>query len=227
MYKRLLPYDIYERHKKIGSLITPEKSIVDIGGELNHLSNFCNVKSIIVANLSSGDVIIKKDKLPFERNSFDIACAIDVLEHMPKKERKAFIEKLIFIARDQVIMSFPIYTKEHQIYEKETIIWLKKRGENVKYLEEHLKYGLPRNEEIQQIFKNMKTHFSYSGDININKVLFRIYMFDPKVKIIRRLVYITKLLLYILTNDIFYALLINKKMSPKVNRLYISIQINK
>jgi len=85
MYKRFLPYDIYERHKKIGHIIGKGKSVVDVGGELEHLSQFCKPSKIIVANLTKGDVIISKDKLPFKNKSFDIACAIDVLEHIPKK----------------------------------------------------------------------------------------------------------------------------------------------
>ena len=60
--KYFLPYDIYERHKFVGSLIENGQTVVDIGGELNLLSQFCRPAEIIVANLTSGDIIIKKNK---------------------------------------------------------------------------------------------------------------------------------------------------------------------
>ena len=136
MYKLFLPYDVFERHKKVGSMIDSDQTVVDIGGELNHLSQFCSPKKIIVANLSSGDIIISEDKLPFKRKSFDVVCAIDVIEHIPKKNRKIFLENLLEIASQKVILSFPIGTKRHIAYEKEIQTWLMKKGE--KTLEEKL-----------------------------------------------------------------------------------------
>ena len=58
MYKLLLPYDVYERHRKVASFIKENETVVDIGGELDHLSQFINPKKLIVANLRNGDVII-------------------------------------------------------------------------------------------------------------------------------------------------------------------------
>ena len=57
-FKLFLPYDVYERHRKVGSFIKENESVIDVGGELNHLSQFCSAKKIIVANFASRDVII-------------------------------------------------------------------------------------------------------------------------------------------------------------------------
>ena len=227
MYKRFLPYDVYERHKKIGSYINNGKSIIDIGGELEHLSQFCHPNKIVVANLTSGDVIISEDKLPFENNSFDIACAIDVLEHIQKKERKSFIDNLVKVAREKVVLSFPIYSKSHDSDEKETIDWLKKKGESVKYLEEHVKYGLPTTNEIKNITQNMDIEMTYSGNLKLNKIIFKIFMFDPKIKIIRKSIFFIKKLYYLISNDIVYLILGDKKLSNQVNRAYLTIKVNK
>lgn len=223
MNKLFLPYDIYERHREIGSLIGKNKTVLDIGGELGHLDKFCKPKKIVVANLNTGDVIIKKNTLPFKKNSFDIVCAIDVLEHIPKKDRRQFVQRLIDVASSKVILSFPISSKRHLEYEKETLEWLKKHGQNIDYLKEHVRLGLPTINEIKTITKSYKNKISFSGNIAINRIIFKFYMFDPKLKGVRKLTYILKHLAYLSTNQILYVGLTNKHFSENVNRAYVTV----
>jgi len=225
--KLFLPYDVYERHRKAGNFIKDNQSVVDIGGELDHLSQFCNPSKIIVANLETGDVIISKNSLPFDKNSFDVVCSIDVLEHLPKKDRPRFVSKLIDIAVKRVILSFPIGTSKHIEYEKETQKQLQKKSANVNYLKEHIKYGLPTMDEISQLIKRKHSRIFYSGNITFNKYLFYFYMFDPQIKYLRKLIYFGKLIFNFLTNPLFYLLLSNKKFSNSVNRAYLIIEKDK
>ena len=44
-------------------------------------------------------------ELPFERNEFDIACAIEVLEHVPDPERT--LAEMVRVARSHVLLSVP------------------------------------------------------------------------------------------------------------------------
>ena len=224
MFKYLLPYDVFERHKKVGSLISQEDTVVDIGGELNHLSQFCSPKKIVVANLASGDVIITKGALPFKKKSFDVACAIDVLEHIPKIDRKKFIENLINISSKKAILSFPIATTRHNQYERETLDWLKKIGKDVNYLEEHIKFGLPEKTEIEELTESLSVSLTYSGDITLNKIMFRIFMFDPKIKYLRRIIYFIKKIFNFFSNEILYLILSDKNYSESVNRAYLIIK---
>ncbi|KKR58773.1 MAG: hypothetical protein UU05_C0002G0031 [Candidatus Curtissbacteria bacterium GW2011_GWA1_40_47] len=224
MSRFFLPYDVYERHKKVASFIETGQTVVDIGGELGHLSQFLSGVKVTVANLKSGDVIISEDYLPFDKNSFDIVCSIDVLEHLPTAERKKFIARLTSVAAKKIILSFPIGTKMHNLQEKKIIRWLKKKGKNVQYLEEHIKYHLPRPKEIKKLTNLKKTQIVYSGNIYINKYLFYFYMFDPQIKFIRQIVYFTKLLINFLSNPILYAFLSNRKFADTVNRAYLIIE---
>ncbi len=224
MFKYFLPYDVFERHKKVGTFIKNNETVVDIGGELNHLIQFCSPTKIIVANLKSGDIIIAKDKFPFKRNSFDVACAIDVLEHIPKKRRKKFVENLFNIASKKIILSFPVGTKRHRIYEREIHVWLKRRGESIVYLNEHIKYGLPTKNEIEELIKGYKAELNYSGNIFINKVLFKIFMFNPKIKFTGKIIHFLKLLFNLITNNFFYLLITNRGYSEVVNRVYVVIE---
>lgn len=225
MYKLLLPYDVYERHRKVASFIKDNETVVDIGGELDHLSQFIHPKKLIVANLRNGDVIISKGELPFAKSSFDVVCAIDVLEHIPKAKRGQFINSLLVTASKKVIMSFPIATASHTQYEKETLKWLQANGKNVEYLEEHVRFGLPTNEQIEKLTNHLTVDTSYSGNITVNKILFRIFLIDPQIKFIRKLVYMLKLIFNILTNSIFYIFLVDKPYSNLINRAYLVIYI--
>ena len=224
MNKYSLPYDVYERHKKVGSLIKGQKTVLDVGGEMNHLSQFTSAKKITVANLDSGDVIITKDILPFAKDSFDVATAIDVLEHIPQDKRKKFVKNLLDVAAELVIISFPIGTKRHIEYEKKILEWLKRQGREIDYLKQHVAYGLPTQAEIRKIAENHDTRVIFSGDINLNKLLFKISIFDPHIKIIRKMVYFAKLIFNFLTNPFFYRLLADKSYSENVNRAYLIIK---
>ena len=226
-YKLFLPYDVYERHMTVGNLIKKNETVIDVGGELDHLSQFCNPAKIVVANLTGGDVIITRDNLPFAKKSFDVVSSIDVLEHLPKKDRPRFVSKLIDIAVKRVILSFPIGTSKHIEYEKETQKQLQKKSANVNYLKEHIKYGLPTMDEISQLIKRKHSRIFYSGNITFNKYLFYFYMFDPQIKYLRKLIYFGKLIFNFLTNPLFYLLLSNKKFSNSVNRAYLIIEKDK
>ena len=225
--KQFLPYDIYERHKVVGSLIENGETVVDIGGELNHLSKFCKPAKLIVANLKSGDVIIKKNKIPFEKKSFDVVTSIDVLEHIPKSNRREFINRLLEVTKKRLILSFPVGTPKHIAYEKKIQNLLKKKGDNVQYLNEHIAFGLPNITEIGKYSSNHKTKVFYSGNITINELLFRLFIFDPKVKYFRKFIYFFKLSFNLITNPILYHFLTFKNYSDSVNRAYMVIEKNR
>lgn len=224
MNKNLLPYDIYERHRKVAEFIERGTTVLDVGGELNHLSQFSKPSKVVVANLNTGDVIIKKGRLPFKNDSYDIVCSIDVLEHIPKKNREAFVEDLVKIAKKKVILSFPTYTDKHEAYEIELQGFLKRKGEDVTYLNEHIKNGLPDPQTFKESLKDLRISIFYSGNLSVNNLLFKLLMFDPKIKFLRNLVYNLKNLFYLLSNPLFYLFLSQKKFTSSVNRAYMVIE---
>lgn len=223
MNKHFLPYDVYERHRKIASFTLPNQTILDVGGELNHLSQFVAAKKIIVANLSTGDIIIKKDKLPFADNSFDVVCAIDVLEHIEKKDRAHFLHNLIKVAKSRIILSFPIASPAHLVHEQEMQQQLAKKGIDVQYLKEHLKYGLPTVEEIKKLTGQYHAKIFFSGHLLLTKILFGLFLLDPRIKFLRRLIYLVKLVFNLITSPLIYLLMANRKYSGQVNRAYVLI----
>lgn len=227
--KLFLPYDVYERHKKVGRLISPGESVLDVGGQLGYLAQFCQLSKIVVANLASSveprDITVQKDRLPFANNSFGTVVAIDVLEHIPKVDRGNFIKEVLRVAAKAAILSFPIGTPKHVAYEKQLASALR-GGQDIKYLQEHVKYGLPQKGEIEKLTKELSYKLSYSGNLFVTKILFRIHLFDPKIRLIRKLVYLSKLLFNLVANPFLYLLLSDKKFSDNVVRAYLIIDKN-
>lgn len=228
MFKLFLPYDVYERHKKVGSFIDSGETVLDVGGHLGYLSQFCRSAKITVANLKSSieksDVVIQKDKLPFDNNSFWAVTAIDVLEHIPKVDRGKFIKEVVRVAAKSVILSFPIGTPKHIAYEKHLTSQLEGGQEAMFYLSQHIKYGLPKKQEIEKLTEGLNFNLSYSGNLFITNILFKIHLFDPKIILIRKLVYWAKLLFNLTSNPILYLLLSNKIYSSNVVRSYLVIE---
>lgn len=224
----ILPYDIYERHKKVSELIGNATTALDVGGQLNMLSLFCKADTITVANIpgseEKSDIEIKGDRLPFEQKCFEVVCAIDVLEHVPSPKRQKFVKELLRVASKKVIMSFPIGTASHKEYEKKLQKLLSKKGLDVTYLNEHIKFGLPTLDEVKIITKGFKTKKFYSGDIGLNNILFNIFVLDPKIKYVRKINYYLKLLFNLTSNHFFYSILSGKMYSKSVNRIYLVIE---
>ncbi len=52
-------------------------------------------------------------KLPFKDKSFDVVIALQVLEHLPKKDSWKVLEKMEKIARKQIIVAMPIGEMYH------------------------------------------------------------------------------------------------------------------
>lgn len=221
--KYFLPYDVYERHKKVASFIEKSDRVLDVGGELNHLAQFCSQKKIVVANLEGGDVIIGGDKLPFKNNQFTIVCAIDVLEHIAKEKRSQFVKELVRVASKKIILSFPVGTPSHVQYEKGLQAHLKAGNQDVEYLQEHIKFGLPTMSEVKKLTKGLSAKIEYSGNLKILRLLFKLHLFDPRIKLIRGLFYFAKLTFYFLANPILYYLLTGRKYSQSVVRAYVLI----
>jgi hypothetical protein len=224
----ILPYDIYERHRKVGELIDSAQTILDVGGQLNMLSLFCKAGKITVANISDSeemsDVEIKGDSLPFKNSSFEVVCAIDVLEHIPSAKRQLFVKDLLRVANHKAVLSFPIGTDSHKEYEKKLQANLSEKGLDVTYLNEHIKFGLPTHREVKEITKNLSSKKYFSGDITLNKILFNIYLFDPKVKYVRKIIYYLKLIFNLISNPVLYPVLSGKTYSKSINRIYLVIE---
>lgn len=218
------PYDVFERHKFIASRLKNNQTVLDVGGELKNLSFFSKSR-IKEANLTSGDIIYGGQKLPVADNSFNAVTSIDVLEHIPPKERSEFIADLVRVATDLVIVSAPFGSKSHLKLEKKLLISMEKKGKIDLYLKEHVENGIPELAEVKKLATSQekfgKINFYYSGNIYLSAWLFKIHSSQILLPIFGRVYYYFKLIFNTLVNMVYYHLAIGSKPKETTNRFYL------
>ncbi|HWP47278.1 MAG TPA: methyltransferase domain-containing protein [Candidatus Limnocylindrales bacterium] len=174
---RELPFDQYQRYRDAQEIVSilkrgPEKlSILDVGGyfrfrgeDLLPAPLFLSEEKVTVLDVVDcplpGYVKGSGTQLPFPDSSFQIVMTCDTLEHIHPNERSTFIEELLRVAGDYVLLGAPFYQESTQIAEKllyEFII--RETGWVNVPLTEHLQNGLPRLEEVCEILKQKQLNY--------------------------------------------------------------------
>ena len=93
------------------------------------------------------------EPLPFEDAAFDVAIAIEVLEHVPPAQRPSLIRELQRVSRQATIVCCPIDTPEVVEAERQFSAYAKAvSGRDVDFLVEHRENGLPDAAEVVSWF---------------------------------------------------------------------------
>jgi len=215
-----LPFDVFERHKMVSSFIkNSEDRILDVGGGVEGLGRFIENK-VTVTNLNAGDVIADGRNLPFTNSQFDIVTNIDVLEHIPKKDRQKFVNELLRVARKKVIVSTPLGSDVHSKAEKKLLAYLENRGSNSDYLREHIKNGLPTKEELKGYFSD-EAFFLFSGDFRLNNFLFRAQIKQFENSLINKAFFYLQKLVSFLLNVFYFPFIKSEKPKRWTNRVFV------
>lgn len=218
-----LPFDIFCRHKTVAKLIgNQEGEILDVGGGVKGLNRFVKNK-VVVSNLKEGDVLADGRALPFADNSFALVTSIDVLEHIPPQDREKFVSELKRVAKKRVILSFPLGTKAHIRAEKELKDFLKKRGEEVDYLEEHIANGLPTLKELEKILKNHPFQIFFGENFRLNNFLLKVQFTLGEKRVLGRFYFYFQKLINFLLNVFYYPFSLSPKPRRFTNRAYVVI----
>jgi hypothetical protein len=94
------------------------------------------------------------EPLPFEDAAFDVAVAIEVLEHVPPAQRPILIRELQRVSRQATIVCCPVDTPEVVEAERQFSDYAKAvSGRDVDFLVEHRENGLPDAAEVVSWFK--------------------------------------------------------------------------
>jgi len=220
-----LPFDVYERHKFIGSFVPDASTILDVGGSMSQLDKFSNPSKIVTADIKPpADIVYDGKKIPVDNASYDIVTSIDVLEHVPPQFRTEFVKELNRIARKSVIISAPLGTKTHAQYEKEELANAEKKNKDIPYLKEHIELGLPTPELISSFAKQYGGEIYYSGHLNINRKLFRIHTFEVGNPLLNLMLFFLKLLFNMSMNIGIYQYMTRRPFSENINRFYLVIE---
>ena len=221
----LLPFDVFERHQTVAHVIRPKQTILDVGGGVDALNKFLENK-IVVSNLQSGDVLADGRNLPFKDNSFSVVTSIDVIEHVPKKDRKKFIQELLRVARKKIIVSAPLGTKQHIEAERKLLELFKAKKMESDFLEEHLKRGLPTFSELKDYVQVYSFKVFYSGDYRLNRFLTMMDIKSLPNPKLDKLFYLFKKTLNLILNLFYFPFSGSESQEDFTNRIYIFVSIN-
>lgn len=173
-----LNFDIFQRFNIIRILITllpeyPNISVLDVGGFPGTLSecmkeikqfytvdtHICNRENYIPA---SGTY------LPFKDKSFDVVVASDTLEHIPASERNLFLNELMRVSKNNLILGTPFHTRENEFAESSCMkLYERVYGVPNIWLAEHKKHTLPDLELVITHFSKNNMYYKIFPNGNI------------------------------------------------------------
>lgn len=217
-YSICFPPDVYERHRFVASRINRDNTVLDVGGELGQLKKFSTAQKIVVADLHQGDIQFNGKNLPLNDRSFSVVTAIDVLEHMQKSARKAFIQELWRVTENRLIVSFPLGTQKHLQAEENEQRRLQHAGQSVPYLDEHVRHGLPTGQDAD-IWLAGRSQKTFVGDYRLSRIFFRLHNADLP-GFFGKLFFFFKLIVYVKINLFLYPILIRLPRHEQTNRMY-------
>lgn len=203
MFKKLLlPPDVFFRHFIVSKELQRESNILDVGGSLAELKKFLPNSAITTADVVHGaDVRYDGKHLPFPDNTWDAVVSVDTLEHVPSKNRLAFVKELTRVVKRKVILIAPYKSEEHERYEGELVYQFRKSGKKVPaYLLEHRKHGLVSDELCVSIKKDFPASIRFIGLVSLDRINFKIHTFEFRYGPLNRFTYAIKFLWNIAEN---------------------------
>lgn len=88
------------------------------------------------------------ESLPFRKNSYDAVICVDVLEHLPPQNRQKAIYEILRVAQKLAVIVVPVGNLSQNQDKELEILWRKLFNEPNQFLAEHVKYGLPEQEQV-------------------------------------------------------------------------------
>jgi len=175
-----MSFDLYTRNKIISLLANLVREgekpfkILDIGGREGHIKSFFPKDKVFILDMKwpisyeenyiVGDVLLP----PFKEGSFDIVIASELLEHICPKYRLKAISQMLRLSSDFLIITAPFFSKENAFAEQLANEFFKRyTGKPHPFLKEHIEYGLPLAEEVENFLKEKGLKFKLFFSNNV------------------------------------------------------------
>ncbi len=123
--------------------------------------------------------------LPFDKNSFDICIVSDVLEHLPADNRAKAVGETVRVARQAVVISGP-FGKNAAAQDKKLADYsIKKTGHLHPFFADHIEYGLPEVEDVEEWVRNNAKVKSIEDagqyfNLGVRQMLMKFFITDKK-----------------------------------------------
>ncbi len=147
-----LDWDRYGRFRRVSALIADDfpgaagLTVLDVGGDIGFFAPFVPDHETYVADprTTGGD----GTGLQLPADAVDIVVSFDTLEHIPGRDRAAFLKELTRVARRAVYITYPRAASR----DAQWLVWQLTRNQ---YLEDHFRMGLPDDDEMSAIFAGL------------------------------------------------------------------------
>jgi SAM-dependent methyltransferase len=165
-----MPYDLYERHKVVITLLQglPVQTVLDIGGRSGLLRRFATYDVTALNVDRSGDVQFGGRAVPYRDDQFDAVVSIDTLEHIPRRGRHEFLMECLRVTKRYLVIAAPFGSSGHVAQETRlNKLYRQVHGRPHIYLDEHVKYGLPTAAELEELVAGLGTvnhRICFAGD---------------------------------------------------------------
>ena len=181
--KNKLPKDLTElshnEYFRIVSLVNKIKeieeepcSILDVGGGTGLLASFLpdNYAYVLAEPKVNG---ISGLELPFSNLTFDYVVACHVLEHIPFNERANFLNNLLSKAKKGLVLLNPFYVNNTYVEER---LKLSIEITDSEASKEHLKYTLPKIEDIKDYAENHNLNITITPNGTLTTSMLFVYL---------------------------------------------------
>lgn len=160
-----IPFDHYQRYAAAASIVsalpTPAASVLEVGANRQRLlTEFLPDCAFVFSDLfdqpgMTDFVQADASALPFSDRQFDVAIALDVIEHMPVHLRAKAVSEMARVAERIVIIACPPDKPWiHAAEETTNQVWKTYFGENYPWLDEHKEFGLVDGDVLGQALLN-------------------------------------------------------------------------
>ena len=161
--------------RKVKSQKSKVKSILEVGAgwlgispylgqEVIGLDEDFEAKKFPLLTQKKGSIL----NIPFRNDSFDNVICVDVLEHLSKETRQTAINELLRIAKNGIYLGVPCgkdsLSQDREIDKRYRLVF----DHSFSFLQQHLKFGLPEEEEISEKLNKAAAKYKKIIDIKID-----------------------------------------------------------
>jgi hypothetical protein len=166
-----LPFDQFQRYTAVAQVADAVRAalgkqrlrVLDVGGfamtpigdAMLPLAHFLPSDLAIVTDLVDSAlpnyVRSSGARLPFHSEAFDLVVTCDTLEHVPPPDRPAFVDELLRVAHQCVVLMAPFYSETTKRAERVLRDYLAASDRTHRQLEEHFEQGLPALADLRAL----------------------------------------------------------------------------